>query len=238
MLRGEGKLNLSLKSEPLKIETYGTLDYYILPDSVRLNCALALDFPFSERGLQRFSDRLEAVNLLGVNPVTTPYALAMENMVEKQDLDRLKEEQSLLGKYKKFPEALVRSIFLADVTMKWDTTTHSYLSYGPIGIASIGKNQVNRYVKGVIEFTKKRNGDDITIYLELAPDEWFFFNFRNRILMALSSDLVFNDIIREGAQSRAEQKRVSSLAKGFAYTVATERKKRDFLRKFETEESP
>ena len=101
----------------------------------------------------------------------------------------------------------------------------------------MGKNQVNRYVKGIIEMTKKRNGDDFTIYLELTKDDWFFFNFRNNVLMALSSDLDFNDIIRQEAQSRPEQKRVSKLARGFSYTVATERKKRDFLRKFQTDDN-
>ena len=237
MVRGEGKINLSLKSGNLKIENYGVLDYFIFPDSVRLHCAMALNFPFSERGLQRFSSQLESVNMPGVKLMSTPYAMAAENILGKQEFDRLKNEQSLIGKYKKFPEALERALFLADVSMKWDSATHAYVSYGNIGIASVGKNQVNRYAKGIIEFCKKRNGDDFTIYLELSPNDWFFFNYRNNMLMALSSDLNFNDIIREEAQSRTEQKRVSGLAKGFTYTVATERKKRDFLRKYQPEES-
>ena len=161
--------------------------------------------------------------------------MAFDNLLDKQEADRLRNEQSLLGKFKMFPEVLERMFFLADVSMKWDSTTKSYVSYGDIGIASIGKNQVNKYSKGIIEFTKKRNGDDFTIYLELSPNDWFFFNYRNNVLMALSSDLAFNDMIREDAQSHAEQKRVSGMARGFVYTVATERKKRDFLRKFEPE---
>jgi len=237
MVRGEGKLNLSLRSGSLKIENWGVLDYFILPDSVRLHCAMTLDFPFSERGLQMFSTRLESVNMPGVKLMSTPYAMAMENLVDKQDFTRLKTELGLLGRYKKFPDALEHSIFLADVSMKWDTASHAYVSYGNIGIASVGKNQVNRYAKGIIEFSRKRNGDDFTIYLELSPRDWFFFNYRNNTLMALSSDPQFNDLIRAEAQSRSEQKRVGNLAKGFSYTVATERKKRDFLRKYEEGES-
>ena len=164
--------------------------------------------------------------------------MAMENILEKPEFERLKTEQALLGRYKKLPDALEQTIFLADVSMKWDSVTRSYVSYGDIGIASVGKAQVNRYVKGTIEFTKKRTGgDDITIYLALSANDWFFFNFRGNQLMASSSDLTFDDMIREDSQSRAEEKRVGSLAKGFHYTVATERKKRDFLRKFQTEES-
>jgi len=237
MLRGEGKLNLSLKSGNLKIENYGVLDYFVIPDSVRLHCAMTFNFPFSERGLERFSTQLASVNLPGVKLMSTPYAMAMENMLDKQDFERLKGEHDLLGKFKKFPDAMERAIFLADLSMKWDSTTHAYVSYGNIGIASVGKNQVNRYTTGIIELSKKRNGDDFTIYLELSPNDWFFFNYRNNVLMALSSDLAFNDIIREEAQSRSEQKRVGGLAKGYSYTLATERKKREFLRKFQSEES-
>ncbi len=237
MVRGEGKINLSLNTLPLKLETYGVLDYFILPDSVRLHASLVLNFPLSERGLQRFSSQLESVNLPGVKLMSTPYAMAIENMVGKQDIERLKNELALMGKYKKFPEALERTIFLADVSMKWDTATRAYVSYGSIGIANVGKNQVNRYAKGLIEFSKKRNGDELTIYLELSPNDWFFFNYRNRILQVLSSDLTFNDLVREDVQSRGEQKRVGEIAKGFSYTLSTERKKRDFLRKYEPAES-
>jgi hypothetical protein len=238
MVRGDGRINLSLKSEPLKIENYGNLDYFIYTDSIRLHSAMTLNVPFSERGLQRFSTQLESVNMPGVKLMNTPYAMAMEAMLEKPEFERLKNEQALLGKYKKFPEPLERTIFFADVSMKWDSVTKSYVSYGDIGIASVGKNQINRYAKGIIEFSKKRTGgDEITIYLELSPNDWFFFNCRGNTLAASSSDLTFNDIIREDAQSGAEQKRLKSLAKGFINTVATERKKRDFLRKFEAEES-
>jgi hypothetical protein len=122
--------------------------------------------------------------------------------------------------------------------MKWDSSSHAYVSYGGIGIANVGKKQVNRVAKGIIELSKKRTGgDEITIYLELSPNDWFFFSCRGNQLMASSSDLTFNDMIREDAQSGAEQKRIRNLVKGFTVTVATERKKRDFLRKYEPEES-
>ena len=235
-LRGEGRINLSLRTGALKMETYGVLDYFILADSVRLNSTMALNMPFSERGLQRFSAMLESVNLPGVKLMGTPYPMAMEKILGKQEYERLKNELNLLGRFRKFPEALERFLVIADLSMKWDTASRSYVSYGNIGIASIGKSQVNRYAKGIIEFSKKRNGDDFTIYLELTPNDWFFFNFRNNLLQALSSDLTFNDLVREDAQSRAEKKRAGDLAKGFAYTVATERKKRDFLRKFQPED--
>ncbi len=235
MMRGEGKLNLSLRSGALALESFGVLDYFILPDSVRINCAMTLNFPFSERGMQRFSTLMETVNMPGVKLTGTPYAMAMEKLLGKQDLERLNVELGMMGKFRKFPETLERTLFLADVSLTWDSASQSYVSFGNIGIASVGKAQVNRYARGMIEFSRKRNGDEFTIHLQLSDDTWFFFNFRNNVLMALSSDPAFNDMVREDVQSRPEQKRVGNLVKGYTYTVATERKRRDFLRRFEPE---
>ena len=236
-LRGEGKLNLSMKSGAMALETYGLIDYFIIPDSTRINCAMTMNFPFLEAGLQSITDLLTRTDLVGVKLMETQYPVAMRNLLPKEDADKLKSEIDLLGRYKKFPEALERTLFLADVSLKWDSVRKSYVSVGNIGIASIGKNQVNRYVKGIIEMVKKRSGDEFNIYLEPAKDQWYFFTYRSGHMMAISSDLKFNDLIREAAQSHAEQKRAGDLYKGYSYSVSNDRAKRDFLRKFETEES-
>jgi hypothetical protein len=131
---------------------------------------------------------------------------------------------------------MIRTLVLADVWLTWDSVADAYLSSGPIGIGNIGKNQVNRYVSGLIEFAKKRTGDDFTIYFKLTENDWYFFNFRNNIMQAISSDLGFNDLITEAQMSKAEQNRIDKLARGYKYTKATDRKKRDFLRKFEAPE--
>jgi hypothetical protein len=55
-------------------------------------------------------------------------------------------------------------------------------------------------------------------------------------MQVLSSNLEFNDQITESQKSKSEQNRVDGLAKGFRYIISTDRKKRDFLRKFEKEE--
>jgi hypothetical protein len=163
--------------------------------------------------------------------------MALNYLLPKEDSEKLKNELELLGKYKKFPDELERTLFLSDVTFKWDSNTTSYISKGSIGIASVGKNQVNRYVTGIIEFKKKRGNDEFAIYLELAKDQWYFFTYRNNHLMALASDINFNDIVREAVTSRTETKRIQNLVKDYTYSVQTERVRRDFLRKFETEES-
>jgi hypothetical protein len=232
----EGKINLNLNSGPLKMETYGGLNDFVIPDSVQARVAMAFNFPFSEPALEKLSLHLQSVNLNGITVANTPYYNAMKSLIGQKEFDKTKSDLELLGKFKKFPDEMIRTLFIADVNLKWDSASKSWVSSGPIGIGNIGKTQINRYASGIIEFTKKKNGDEFAIYLELTKNDWYFFNYRNNILQVLSSDLEFNDMITSGQKSKSEQKRIYNISKGYRYIISTDRKKRDFLRKFETEE--
>jgi hypothetical protein len=234
-LHGSGKINLAMNSGALKMESYGTLDHYVFADSTKARVAIALDFPFNDDCMTKFSTQLGSVNLQGLVFTISPYLEAMKTLLGKKEFDKVKSEMEMVGKFKRFPDELMRTLFLADVKLRWDTVNKSWVSYGPIGIGCIGKVQVNKFVNGILEFQKKRTGDEFSFYFELTKTDWYFFNYRNNILMALSSNAQFNEALDAGIKSSAEQKRLAKLVKGYRYTIATDRKRRDFLRKFETE---
>jgi hypothetical protein len=236
VFRNTGRINLNLASGALKMETFGTLEHFIFPDSTSVRAAIAFNYPFPESASEKLSLQLQAVNLAGITISGTPYNAAVKNLMNPKEYDKVKSETEMLGKFRKLPDELIRTLFLADIRLRWDSVNKSWISYGPIGIGNIGKTQVNRYVNGIVEFMKKKNGDDFTIYFELTKNDWYFFNYRNNLLQVLSSNLEFNDMITEALKSKSESKRVDDLAKGFRYTLSNERKKRDFLRKFEKEE--
>lgn len=232
-LRGDGKVSLGLNGGNFSIETYGNIDHYIIPDSTHAHIAMALDFPFPEDAQKKFSNQLQSMNLGGLSFDKTPFYTALQLLMPARDLEKFKTDMSLTGRLRKYPDVLEHTLFFGDINMHWDSTSRSWLSSGPIGIATVGKDQVYRYVNGMIEFTRKRNGDEFTFYLQLTGQDWLFFNYRNNILEVLSSDISFNDIIISARKSKTEQKKASREARGFTYTLAQERKKRDFLRKFE-----
>jgi len=235
VLHGSGRINLAMNSGALKMESWGTLDHYVIVDSTKARVSLALNFPFAEDCLTKFATQLGSTNLQGLVFSTSPYSEAMKTLLGKKEFDKIRSEMEMVGKFKRFPDELIRTIFLADLKLRWDTLTKAWVSYGPIAIGCIGKVQVNKYVNGLVEFQKKKNGDDFTFYFELSKNEWYFFNYRNNILMALSSNSQFNDAVEAGIKSSSEQKRLGNLVKGYHYTIGTDRKKRDFLRKYETQ---
>ena len=86
------------------------------------------------------------------------------------------------GKIKKMPELLEKPIFIGDIRYKWNPNRKSYVSYGDIGIANINKKQIMKYVKGKIVISKKLTGNDLTIYLQLDKDNFYYFNYKKGLM--------------------------------------------------------
>ena len=235
IVHADGTVNFNLKSGAMKMEAYGGMSHYLIPDSTGSRVAIAFNFPFSESGREKFSQQLVSTNLSGITFNETPYYLAMKTLMGQKEFDKQKSDMELVGKFK-IPDEINRTMFLADVRLSWDPATQAWVSYGPIGIGNIGKTKIYKYVTGKIELAKKKNGDDITIYLELTRADWYYFNYRNNVLQVISSNLEFNDQISNEERSSSEQKRVKQEAKDFHYMLSNDRKRRDFLRKFQAEE--
>ncbi|MCB0409489.1 MAG: hypothetical protein KDD29_04670, partial [Flavobacteriales bacterium] len=139
---------------------------------------------------------------------------------------------NLYGEIKKLPDELKKSIVFNDLKFKWDDKNKRYKSFGKLGIVNIDKEQVNKYVEGKVEIIKKRSGDILTIYLEIDRNNWYFFTYTRGIMQAISSDNDFNTAIQE----TKPDKRKSKAEKGqepYQFMYSTERKKTDFLRKFD-----
>ena len=232
-MRSEGKINLGLNSGPLRMESYGSMEYFILPDSSTFRLAMTFDFPFEEDVPDRIRTQMTSTNLPGIQLFNSPFNFVFEELVDEKDRDKLKSELETVGRFRRFPDELSKMLIIGDVKMSYDSLSRSFVSNGPIGIASILDGMVNRYLSGKIEMTKKRNGDEFTFYLEISPNDWFFFNYRNNVMQFLSSDLELNDKIKEAQLSRKEQNRVNKIWRGYRYTLSTDRKKRDFIRRYE-----
>jgi len=233
MMKSEGKINLGLRSGALQMKSYGSMEYYILPDSSNFRLSMIFDFPFEEDIPDRIRTQMTSTNLPGIQLFKTPFNFVFEDLVDEKEREKLKSELATIGRFRRFPDELSKMMIIGDVRMHYDTLSRSFVSTGPIGIASIRDGMVNRYLSGKIEMTKKRNGDEFTLYLEISPNDWYFFNYRNNVMQFLSSDLDLNDKIREAQLSRKEQKRVSKIWRGYRYTLSTDRKKREFIRRYE-----
>lgn len=82
---------------------------------------------------------------------------------------------------------------LSNVDLKWSPAHASYFSQGPIGVSHFGKNNVNAQMEGVLEIRRSLEGDEFSLYLQASPDVWYFFDYKQKELGVVSSQLDFND---------------------------------------------
>lgn len=72
----------------------------------------------------------------------------------------------------------------------------------------------------------------LTIYIEIDKNTWYFFTYTRGIMQAISSDAEFNTAITETKPDKRKVK-VKRGETPYSFMYSTERKKRDFLRKFD-----
>jgi hypothetical protein len=193
---------------------------------------LSLDFFFAENAMKMIHESLAKTNLAGVDLGKDKYKQALGEMLGIKEADERITEISLYGGMKKLPSELNHTLLLADVAFKWNPVTNSFVSVGDIGIGNMDKNQINKFVKGYIEITKKRSGDIMDIYLELSDNEWYYFNYSRGLMQSISSAPAFNDVITQTKPDKRTQKGEKG-EETYRYNISTVKKKKDFIRRME-----
>jgi hypothetical protein len=235
---GEGKINLGGDFGQVKVESYGSAIHYLIPDSVSFDMLMTTDFFFDEGALDKMSEAI--VNFADLKPTdfSRPvFEKGMREMLGKEQADKLISQLNLYGSYKKFPDELKKTIFFTDVKMKWNKDTRSYTSNGKIGIGNMGKTQINKYVDGRVELVKKRGGDILNIYIELDPNNWYYFNYTRGTMLAVSSNEVFNTALKELKPEKREKAGDKDKKEpNYYFNICPPSKKVQFLRKTQSAE--
>lgn len=233
ILVGDGKLNLGSDLGRVKLNTFGNIKHFIIPDSTSFDLVQLIDFPFDDKALDFMIADISSKNLQGVNLTGPIYIKALTDILGEKSADKIIADLRLFGKFRKYPSELNHTLVISDLKLKWNYATRSFVSYGQIGLGSIGKTQINKYVNGYIEIERKRTGDVLTIYIEFENGKnWYFFNYRNNLLQAISSNNDFNNYIRELKDDKRTVKKDKE-GEEYSFIISNLRKKTDFLRRIQ-----
>jgi hypothetical protein len=231
ILTAQGKINLGTELGQVSMNSSGSARHFIIPDSTIFDLVLTLDFPFEDKALGLMSTEIEEQNLPGVNLVRPEFIKTLVDLLGEKEADKIIADLQLFGKFRKYPSELEHTITFTDIKFKWNFAARSYISYGPIGIGSIGKHQINKYVDGYVEIEKKRTGDVVSIYLEFEKGKyWYFFNYRNNLMQTISANTEYNTIIQE-LKDEKRTKKESKEGEEYSFIISNLRKKTDFLTK-------
>jgi hypothetical protein len=194
----DGKVNFGVDLGRVKLSQVGNMRHESEGDKTFGNGVLIADFHFLDNALERMAAEILAYPEQNALDITkTYYEKMMREVLGLERSDKLISELSIKGEIKKLPDELIKPIVLGDVKLRWDGPEQSWVSDGPIGIATILKKPVYRNVKGKVHIERKRSGDIMTIYLALDDQTYWFFQYTRNYLYAYSSDQQFNTMLSE-----------------------------------------
>jgi hypothetical protein len=231
----EGKLNFGADVGQLKMLTAGNVTYNWNNDSTRLDLLMALDFYFNDDALKSMSDYFAQAASLSptADNGRVTYEKGLAEFTGKDKAEKLITEMNLYGAFKKMPEELRHTLFFTDVKMKWDKANRTFKSVGQIGLGSIDKTSVNKFVNGSVEIVHKRSGDAITVYLEPENQTWFYFSYSRGVMQTLSSQTMFNDAINKLKPEKRVNKEKDK--PDFEFMLTTDRAVKNFIKKFNSQ---
>jgi hypothetical protein len=230
-LVGDGRIDFNTDFGMVEMSNVGDVNYKTANNDLSIQGSASIFFPMEDNAMKRLSDQIEKwPNLAPVDITKTKYEKALVEILGTEKSDKIISELNLSGQFKRMPDELETTLFLADVKWVWNPTDEMFQSVGPIGIANMGKKQLFRYVKGKIEIEKKRSADVLRIYLELDPGSWYYFEYRLGIMTVITSDKDFNTILTE---LKDDKRRFEKGNKKYSFQLVSNKKKRDdFVSKF------
>ncbi len=113
---------------------------------------------------------------------------------------------------------------ISNVNLHWSAAHNAYFSQGPIGVSNFGKNNINAQMEGAMEIRRGIEGDEFSLYLEVSPDVWYYFDYRLEELGVVSSMIDFNDRLTAGGKN--------GKSKMTLFTLGNEEKEM-FIRRFD-----
>jgi hypothetical protein len=203
-----------VEKEIYKVKSSALLDFYMNENAMEGMVKKIVEFP-----------DLETFNVGSGN-----FEYAMREIIGTEKADQLVSDLTLKGEIQDFPEELEGKIFLTRLNMVWDAEKESFVSQGPIGIGTIGEEQIFKQVDGKVQLTKKRSGDEFKIYLELDEKNWYYFEYKRGVMQAVSSSDEFN---KEIQKTEVSDKKYDGDGPDYRYDLGTERKKIRFMNSFE-----
>ncbi len=232
---GEGKFELGADLGQVEVKTVGNATHF-LNDSVDINLMMTCNFFFESKALKAMAKDLQIY--ANSSPATDFgsefFTKGLAEFVGKDRADNLITELNLDGSIRRFPDEIEKTFFFNKLNMRYNPSKKAFITDGNIGLGNILKNEINREFPGMIKIEKTRNKKDrIYIYLSPDPNTWYFFEFVNGTMKAVSSNQEFNNIIKELKPKSRKQ----DVEKGpsFQFTIGSEAAKNNFVRNNMTE---
>jgi hypothetical protein len=198
LLFSEGTVQFPVNLGQIKNYTTGNLIHKLEDSTLTMDLILSFDFHFNQVSLEAMANEIIThPGLPGVDLNRKVFQKALYERSTPREAEAAINQIKLFGAMSQIPSGFQNTITFADIKMKWDPLNRSFVSYGKIGIGTIGNIQVNKRVDGFVEILKLNTGDRMMMYLELAPNKYYVFYYVRGSMQVSSHNPAFTDPIKE-----------------------------------------
>ena len=156
VVTGHGATNLGLDGGLTEMVCYGTYTNYP-NDSLTMEVLNMFQVPlFDEQILREIAEVYAAIEGEAVDLTQTEYVDYLRSVKGETAAEALQQEMELSG----YPEITTNDLYnkmivIPKLHLVWNPALRAFVSTGKIGLGSLGKNVVNRYVDGYVVFDKR-----------------------------------------------------------------------------------
>lgn len=220
---GDGKINLPINLGQVKLIPTGSIIHRLEENLLTLDMVLQFNFHFNQKSLEAMAADLNQYPMLeGIDLKRKIYRKTLYERINPREATIAMNQINLFGAMSQIPEEFESTITLAEIKMRWNPKTQSFISSGKIGVGSIGSFQVNKKVNGFLEIVRRRSGDFMTLYLHLAEDKYYVFTYTKGSMQVSSHNLAFVDPIKQ-QKANERRARVAPGQQKYYYLIGTNR---------------
>lgn len=157
-------------------------DVFAEGDVMKLRGGLVLDMPvFPEVIAEHLQERLRVPGAYdGLGAFATNYRSMLNEWLGVDEAAALELELNALGEFKKsVPDDVQFPMVFHGLNWEYDRFEDMWVTVGDLGIATLGKHNVWRSVRGKIAFS--RDSDILHIYLHLDGKNWFYLEWNSTL---------------------------------------------------------
>jgi hypothetical protein len=225
-LTGDGIMDFNVDYGMMVMKSVGTVHFQSNDSTLTAQSTSLLNFPFDEGAQKHLTERFINANLDPIDLTKTQFEKSLVEFLGIEKSDKIIADLALDGTLKRLPEELQQFFYFGDLNWVWNEDLETFSTSGPLGIASMGKKQIFKYTKGLIEIEKRRSGDIFRLYLEIDGATWYLFEYKINILTVISSDAEFLAIL---TAVKDDNRRFEDGKKRFSWSMLASKKNRDDL---------
>ena len=212
LIKLDGEFNLLSSNLSQYMQTVGQAELELDSLTYTFNTLVKYNFPVPPPILAKMGDNIVKTNL-DVGNSDPAIAFESQSFLSKlaqftgpKGAEDFKEEyyKGHVPLFVHSPKFFATAVF-SDLYLKWNPVFNSYHNTGRIGISNIGETDINAMVPGYFEIIKNpHKGDEVTFFLEVSSNVWYYFAYKEDQLRIVSSDFEFNKMLTEKEKSTSK----------------------------------